>query len=377
MHAFLKCSNMREISIEGDLDKVAMCVFNHCKSLRTLALPPTVLSIQADSCRQCFSLVDVFFPERLETIEEQSFQECRSLRAVLIPSNVGLIDHSAFKGCTSLVSVLYFPNSANIYIGRSAFEGCQSLCHVHFNILAANAVRQDVFEGCTTLEKRYGKPACMGGVTLKKSLSLCSRASVDDEITMGKLNEIFEATSIIEDIVDDFGMTPFHTLACVPQLRIDLFQGLLDRLPPSIIMQKDRQGKTAMDYLLMHEMQDATPLIKHILRETVLARVNLWGAARLKETFASKIAGINFSLGMKETRDKVQAICVQMKSAETKEAITILELAVWKAKIQSLNSLPKRPRLDRFSCLANCRSSVLIPKVLCFVGDFGINPQHE
>mmetsp|Transcript_39713 Transcript_39713/g.95930 ORF Transcript_39713/g.95930 Transcript_39713/m.95930 type:complete len:649 (+) Transcript_39713:190-2136(+) len=380
--AFLKCTALVDISIKGDLDKVDRCVLDRCESLRTLSLPPRVVCIQTDACHQCVALVDIIFPERLRTIYQQAFLACTSLRAVAIPSNVTSLGSLAFKGCISLVSVLYFPISHRVYIGRSVFKGCKSLCNVHFNLAALNTIKFAVFDECDTLEKQFGRQVTI--VDLRRRFEElhihehCSEASINDQISVEKITAELETWNRLDGTVDEFGMTLFHILASAPKLRIDLFQCLLDKLGSHVISLKDKQGHRAMDYLLMHELQDATPLIKGILRRTVLDRLSSWGTEGLREVYAMSIDLINFHLGSSDTRVKVKAIYSQMKLIETKEGITVLELALWKSRIQALKASPKRPRIDRISCLANCGSNVLIPMAFSFLGNSsGIKSEYE
>ncbi len=74
-----------------------------------------------------------------------AFEYCRSLTSVTIPDSVISIDDNAFEGCTSLTSITISDSVTSI--GNSAFSGCESLT----NIIIPNSVTSIgyyAFYGC-------------------------------------------------------------------------------------------------------------------------------------------------------------------------------------------------------------------------------------
>ena len=91
------------------------------------------------------STTDYIIKGGTRIIADSAFEYCRSLTSVTIPDSVISIDDNAFEGCTSLTSIT-IPNSVTS-IGNSAFYGCESLT----NIIIPNSVTSIgyyAFYGC-------------------------------------------------------------------------------------------------------------------------------------------------------------------------------------------------------------------------------------
>ena len=83
----------------------------------------------------CRSLESIIIPDSVISIGQSAFEDCRSLESIIIPDGVIKIGMFAFSGCSSLKSIT-IPDSV-MSIGQSAFENCTKLKEVHITDMAA------------------------------------------------------------------------------------------------------------------------------------------------------------------------------------------------------------------------------------------------
>ena len=104
--AFGWCSNLAEVQFNEGLQIIGVSAFGFCTVLRSITLPSTVTELGKDAFLCCYNLVKVQFNEGLQTIGECSFGDCTALRSVTIPSGVAEFGRRAFEGCRNLVEVI-------------------------------------------------------------------------------------------------------------------------------------------------------------------------------------------------------------------------------------------------------------------------------
>lgn len=81
---FYNCGSLEQVSIaKSNRSRWLTQTFYHCKSLRSVTLPP-----------------------KLRTIGKQAFAGCTSLQEIVIPKKVKAFEPTAFEGCTALASVV-------------------------------------------------------------------------------------------------------------------------------------------------------------------------------------------------------------------------------------------------------------------------------
>jgi len=164
--------DLKHLIIPNGVTNIGIRAFYDCGSLRSVAMPPSVKTIDATSFSDCpleditvpgdacpggcfyaardcttnvtfvagstkvpacvfwyfTALQSVSIPEGVTTVCEQAFNGCTSLKNVTLPSTVREIGAYAFNGCTSLGN-LAFPQGLSS-IAYSAFASCYALTDV-------------------------------------------------------------------------------------------------------------------------------------------------------------------------------------------------------------------------------------------------------
>ena len=79
--------------------------FVGCKSLISVTIPDSVMSIGWCALCDCSSLTSVTIPDSVTSIGNYAFYRCSSLTSISIPNGVTNLGMRAFYGCTDLASV--------------------------------------------------------------------------------------------------------------------------------------------------------------------------------------------------------------------------------------------------------------------------------
>ena len=152
----------QEIVKELGLDKVSVITadmlegytgitsdaFADCKSLTSVTIPDSVMSIGWCAFCDCSSLTSVTIPDSVTSIGNYAFYRCSSLTSISIPNGVTNLGMRAFSGCKSLVSII-IPNSVNT-VGDCAFGGCAGLTSVAIDN-SVTRIGCDAFKDCANL----------------------------------------------------------------------------------------------------------------------------------------------------------------------------------------------------------------------------------
>ena len=120
--------------------------FAECKSLISIQIPNSVITICDKAFKDCESLTSIQIPNSVTSIGGRAFCACTSLTSIQIPNSVTTIDREAFRACESLTSV-QIPNSVKT-IGDWAFRECKSLTSIQ--ISESTILGEDVFKDCNT-----------------------------------------------------------------------------------------------------------------------------------------------------------------------------------------------------------------------------------
>ena len=104
-------------------------VFDHCTSLRSVVIPPSVTDLSSGAFEGCSGLEEVFIPGSVKCIRLDCFNDCTGLKTVTFGEGVESIGR-AFKGCTSLQRIV-FPESMKS-VDYSAFSGCDDIRFIRF-----------------------------------------------------------------------------------------------------------------------------------------------------------------------------------------------------------------------------------------------------
>lgn len=105
--AFAGCSNLNNIVLSTNLEKIANSMFADCKKLISLNLPNGVNEIGTYAFYRCTGLTTVNIPNSVTVIGYYAFSGCTNLTSFIVPDSVTSIGNNAFSGCTSLTDIYY------------------------------------------------------------------------------------------------------------------------------------------------------------------------------------------------------------------------------------------------------------------------------
>ena len=115
------CENnlsIKKIAIPPSVTSIEESAFEGCSSLTQISIPPSVTSIGERTFRNCSSLTQITIPPSVTSIRSFAFDQCSSLTQITIPPSVTLIGDEIFRGCSSLtqITIPSFINPDNLLI---------------------------------------------------------------------------------------------------------------------------------------------------------------------------------------------------------------------------------------------------------------------
>ena len=108
--------NVRDLSLRIIGDNA----FKGCKLLKSITLPPMLVSIWNSSFAQCEGLQQIELPQYVRYIGTQAFASCTNLRSVTLTPRLETIESYAFSDCTALESI-YLPATTPPVINEHVF----------------------------------------------------------------------------------------------------------------------------------------------------------------------------------------------------------------------------------------------------------------
>ena len=123
-YAFNNCTNLREVLLNDGLEEIGYAAFSGCKALQIITIPSSVTKIGSYAFQNCHGLREVVLNGGVSKIDEYAFQNCSSLESITIPSTVTEIGKCAFHNCSKLREVVL---KGVTKIGQEAFAGCESM----------------------------------------------------------------------------------------------------------------------------------------------------------------------------------------------------------------------------------------------------------
>ena len=304
-------NNLREVVLNDGLRVIGKYAFYGCTALQTIAIPSTVTKIGSNAFSHCTSITKVVLNEGLTEICGGAFSNCKSLQSITTPSSVTELDTGVFIQCESLREVVLNEGLRNI--GTSVFEGCSSLQSIIIPS-TVNVIDSCAFSRCTSLRE----------VVLNDGIKRIK----DDAFRDCSLEQI-----IIPSTVFDIGSWAFgecenlRTVVLnnkVVQIRDSVFTNcsLLERFKlPGLYARLEniiQAGQRNIEVKL-----DDIPAIEWRGGELVIPTS--------RQRIEDQRGGVNTLVKIDEAKlNKVKGLITHY---EMKEATTLFELALWKAKM--------------------------------------------
>ncbi|CAJ1931522.1 unnamed protein product [Cylindrotheca closterium] len=389
---FQGCTSLAFVDLRhaAGLKSIGSCCMENCSSLQSISIPSTVTTIGNSAFAGCHSLQELELYEGLRTIGRKSFADCQSLATVCFPLSLNDIGREAFFGCTGLLGVR-IPANSKVSLEKYCFGECSSLVTVCIPTSVAY-LPYDCFSHCQAMMMKHTSSTVIKEPDVEELMSLHSllRNRYDGlpahqvcyyyGSTASTTVENMELTRIIiqedeeeEERVnhwkeeDVFGMTPLHILATCGYSSLmvgtrtattDLFATLLQQYPLDVIWHKDTTlGRNSiMDYLMLpYRSSRVIPLIQMVLRRVIvdeMKQYHRWGLECWMDEMLCLIDSIGIthddhdddddndttSHDFARTQDYLKLVNEELAGYLKLEATSILELAVWKLKIQDIDS---------------------------------------
>mmetsp|Transcript_45330 Transcript_45330/g.109770 ORF Transcript_45330/g.109770 Transcript_45330/m.109770 type:complete len:828 (+) Transcript_45330:67-2550(+) len=416
--AFLGCSSLKRAEIPSiiHIDRKA---FESCSSIEFINVSKSLRIIGQESFKGCRSLRNFHFPEGLEIIEREAMANCTALEFVRVPTSLVQIGDMAFESCSSLQSVVMPPKELSRLesIGNSSFTNCSSLRNIC--IPAETEVAPTALNGCGKLGElvrssgpqyyfrgfemyHYGEDFVRSFTSRFDRLPLHHLCYHHSYYTAEQLMEkLKEAEKRVEgrpkrEQIDIGRMTPLHLLALTRTTRFDLWKHMLERDFKDVVV-PDKLGNSPLVYLLRNkspmDFLDAyfSTLYKHdpfrIALQCIVENAVNYERDELRSILRLSLSPRVHQLGHEQWRNvilhEVDRICDTTVQTERhiissnlqwtllpkyteKERLSLLEFAIWKAKIvkheQEMASIAFRQESR-----LQCGDEVIIPHVRQFL----------
>lgn len=177
------------------------------------------------------------------------------------------------------------------------------------------------------------------------------------------IEELREVT--IDDEVDCLGMNPFHILALSQKPSIEIFEELTNLYRRNAFFCKDKWGYLPIYYLCSNIMPEASALFERLFGLTALKRLKLLGLNEWKSAVSNQIDAF-YSADTSDRIENMKQVYYLLEKYERREIISLLESALWKAKIHE-STLMGDATVDREACRVNCGADIVISNVLPFL----------
>jgi hypothetical protein len=392
--AFCDCRALAAAEFSEGLQRIGVYAFGSCFKLESVWIPSTVREIGERAFQGCTSLISVAIEDGLWFIENSTFQGCNSLRMIRIPSSVRIIDSYAFCWCHNLISIEFAPSGLSfigagefgLSIGAAVFHGCDSLRNIFMEPHVRTVPDLDIFASSdpgldsppNSLQQIFPRDDD-NHATLLEGLrkrfddlpihkTCYYQAHSPTEGIRAVLQRALQRERGTTESVDVFGMTPFHLLALSTKPDSSLFATLLERYPVSFACQEDMWGYTPMDYLVWNRTTIKQGHSMHrLFKLTVVDRgLRCSYLQRWKNEIEGKTKFLLKKLRNNPRQRKLFGrIYATLDKYEKMEATSLMELALWKLKIDEVSSPVSTVRQD---CRVTSGANVVIPNVLSFLG---------
>jgi len=317
--AFHKCSKLREVILNEGLQYIGQDAFEECTSLTSITLPSTLTEIGMASFYECKKLKTICLNENLMWMGGYSFCRCTSLESITLPSTVMDIGENSFRECTNLKEVVL--NEGLKTIGTRLFEDCKSLQIISLPSTLVK-IASNTFSSCNSLREIRISESLLKVDTNNLFLDPPSitfhykPASALKRITLTNLS------SRLEDIIQAG--------------QVDVQNKIQQCINQSEMIEWDRGGGEI--YIPVEVTKRGWGLVKDCVAQIVSwigyqRGGTMKGAGWLGGTTEETRIRDEWDTTKKQSIDQIDNL---IKYYEIKEATTLFELALWKAKLDQV-----------------------------------------
>ena len=310
--AFHSRKSLVEVVINDGLREMGESAFYGCSSLQSISIPSTITKIGTFVFDSCIGLEEVVLKEGLKEIGHKAFANCKALQSITIPSTVEMIDTSAFFSCTEMREVIL--NDGLKKIGGGAFQKCPSLERITIPS-TVDYIEPWTFYDCTNLQDVVLNYEGLQKID-DKAFQNTSLEHITFPFTVAYIGNFafWDCSSLREVVLHNeevhIGYKAFTNCSSLERFKFPSLWNRLDR----IIQAGQRDIESRMDDVSAIEWRGGELVIPTVRRQ-------IQNHSRLMENEVN---------ADKEKLNKVKAL---ISFYEMKEATTLFELALWKARI--------------------------------------------
>ncbi len=146
-HAFIGCEQLTNIQMSASLITIAWGAFMNCNSLTNIDLSMNSLKyLDNETFMGCKNLKTVKFGDNIQLIRDKAFYDCESLEEAILPKNLKEIGQYAFGNCLGLRTI-WIPKTVEKW-GWSPFIGNISVTEIVFEDELKRIGSYGAFAGC-------------------------------------------------------------------------------------------------------------------------------------------------------------------------------------------------------------------------------------
>jgi len=396
---------MKSMNLPNNIERIGDHAFYGCTELLALRIPPLVTTISEGMMGQCGSVFSIELCDATTSIEQEGFRFCHLLRNIAIPQNVW-VGYRAFESCTDLQHVLGLDRKIinplkqrfdNLPIHKMIYY--QSYQPVTMDQLN-NALDMRSGQRRSSRKKldQTGKQQDCLGMT---PLHIMACSTVQNIELYRVLIEKYPETLVTEDRWGDVPLL-YAVLGNAPDEIVQfLVESYTTMYPNHVLNWTDMMwtlGRASVEYKVIRklsEMQEASfpkqsidwnkilekavsrwdfnlhdfinkVEFKRLVRRSLAARVKAIGLKHYWRKISQKMFETDVPEGSQGRRDYIAEVQAHLVHCENeyhtlKEATTLLELVLWKKKMddhcQERNDKRriKRVKIDESYVRQQCR----------------------
>ncbi len=299
------------------------------RDVKRVRIAENVDTIFAETFRDCEQLIEVEGHTKIKKIERDAFHNCPSLRRVTKMTGLKEIEKHAFSCCSALSDIDFDKLE---FIGDYAFCYCKSLESIHMPSI--RRVGACAFAHCTMRR-------ALTDIVFGQNLERIEECAFHDGTALRRIAIPLKDNLIIES----------NVFSCCENLsRVDTLAGGIHKTISSLHLKSWRD-----------EIQEEIDSINQ-----TLPNIRAFEKARAIQQWITRVLG-----RIEHYKSEHQMLL--------KEATTLLELALWKAKLLNemdekrcnVNEATKKARIDdeaaRKEHRVTCGASIVIKNVLPFL----------
>jgi hypothetical protein len=361
--AFFNCKALKEVQSSDAVESIGMSAFHSCIRFTKFRSPPLVTTIPGGMLRRCTGLFSLELPETIIQAEDDAFGCCFSLRNITLTSNTVVSIH-AFNNCQDLLQI-FDTLEAIVNALRIRFDGLpihSKMYYISYYPVVLEEIRNIIMSENGELDPSGLQQDCLGMTPLH--ILACSTVQCLELYQL--IVDKYSANLIVEDA---WGATPLlyaiwgDTPSEVVEFLVNSYQSLYPNHEfdwnDMLISLGRANASTAVIQNLIDVQQRLSPgynidwdqVLRNLAAETeyemypktfcfltrcsIATRVNVIGVKHFRDAMADDWMCCNSNFNGQEWRAETltQLEYYESEYWKLKESTSLLELALWKARM--------------------------------------------